>query len=50
MHHRYRGGSTEFIVADGDRPYLLDSVKLGSLRLYDAFLRDALDPARAAGA
>jgi exopolyphosphatase/guanosine-5'-triphosphate,3'-diphosphate pyrophosphatase len=42
------GGSTEFIVADGDRPYLLDSVKLGSLRLYDAFLRDALDPVRAA--
>jgi exopolyphosphatase / guanosine-5'-triphosphate,3'-diphosphate pyrophosphatase len=42
------GGSTELIVADGDRPYLLDSVKLGSLRLYDAFLRDALDPARAA--
>ena len=23
------GGSTEFIVADGERPYLLDSVKLG---------------------
>jgi exopolyphosphatase/guanosine-5'-triphosphate,3'-diphosphate pyrophosphatase len=42
------GGSTEFIVADGDRPYLLDSVKLGSLRLYDAFLRDASDPVRAA--
>jgi exopolyphosphatase/guanosine-5'-triphosphate,3'-diphosphate pyrophosphatase len=42
------GGSTEFIVAGGDRPYLLDSVKLGSLRLYDAFLRDAVDPARAA--
>ncbi len=42
------GGSTEFIVADGERPHLLDSVKLGSLRLYDAFLRDALDPARAA--
>jgi exopolyphosphatase/guanosine-5'-triphosphate,3'-diphosphate pyrophosphatase len=42
------GGSTEFIVADGDRPYLLESVKLGSLRLYDAFLRDALDPVRAA--
>jgi exopolyphosphatase/guanosine-5'-triphosphate,3'-diphosphate pyrophosphatase len=42
------GGSTEFIVADGDRPYLLDSVKLGSLRLYDAFLRDAVDPTRAA--
>lgn len=33
------GGSTEFIVADGERPYLLDSVKLGSLRLYDRFLR-----------
>ncbi len=33
------GGSTEFIVADGERPYLLDSVKLGSLRLYDKFLR-----------
>jgi exopolyphosphatase/guanosine-5'-triphosphate,3'-diphosphate pyrophosphatase len=42
------GGSTEFIVADGERPHLLDSVKLGSLRLYDAFLRDALDPVRAA--
>jgi len=42
------GGSTEFIVAGAERPYLLDSVKLGSLRLYDAFLRDALDPARAA--
>ncbi len=42
------GGSTEFIVADGERPYLLDSVKLGSLRLYDAFLRDALDAPRAA--
>jgi exopolyphosphatase/guanosine-5'-triphosphate,3'-diphosphate pyrophosphatase len=33
------GGSTEFIVADGERPYLLDSVKLGSLRLYDRYLR-----------
>jgi exopolyphosphatase/guanosine-5'-triphosphate,3'-diphosphate pyrophosphatase len=33
------GGSTEFIVGDGERPYLLDSVKLGSLRLYDQFLR-----------
>ena len=33
------GGSTEFVVADGNRPYLLDSVKLGSLRLYDKFLR-----------
>jgi exopolyphosphatase/guanosine-5'-triphosphate,3'-diphosphate pyrophosphatase len=35
------GGSTEFIVADGERPYLLDSVKLGSLRLYDRYLRGA---------
>ncbi|MFN2460507.1 MAG: HD domain-containing protein [Candidatus Velthaea sp.] len=42
------GGSTEFIVADGDRPYLLESVKLGSLRLYDQFLRDAGSAARAA--
>jgi exopolyphosphatase/guanosine-5'-triphosphate,3'-diphosphate pyrophosphatase len=33
------GGSTEFIVADGERAYLLDSVKLGSLRLYDRYLR-----------
>jgi exopolyphosphatase/guanosine-5'-triphosphate,3'-diphosphate pyrophosphatase len=33
------GGSTEFIVADGERPFLLDSVKLGSLRLYDRYLR-----------
>jgi exopolyphosphatase/guanosine-5'-triphosphate,3'-diphosphate pyrophosphatase len=33
------GGSTEVIVADGERPYLLDSVKLGSLRLYDRYLR-----------
>jgi exopolyphosphatase / guanosine-5'-triphosphate,3'-diphosphate pyrophosphatase len=41
------GGSTEFIVADGDRPYLVDSVKLGSLRLYDAYLRDASNPAKA---
>jgi len=42
------GGSTEFIVADGERPYLVDSVKLGSLRLYDAYLRNAADPLRAA--
>lgn len=41
------GGSTEFVVADGERPYLVDSVKLGSLRLYDAYLRDAPDPLRA---
>jgi exopolyphosphatase/guanosine-5'-triphosphate,3'-diphosphate pyrophosphatase len=33
------GGSTEFIVADAHRPYVLESVRLGSLRLYDAFLR-----------
>jgi exopolyphosphatase / guanosine-5'-triphosphate,3'-diphosphate pyrophosphatase len=33
------GGSTEWVVADDRRPYLLESVKLGSLRLYDAFLR-----------
>jgi exopolyphosphatase/guanosine-5'-triphosphate,3'-diphosphate pyrophosphatase len=38
------GGSTEFIVADGERPYLLDSVKLGSLRLYDKFLRGKTTP------
>jgi exopolyphosphatase/guanosine-5'-triphosphate,3'-diphosphate pyrophosphatase len=42
------GGSTEFVVADGDRPYLVESVKLGSLRLYDAFLRGRSDPLRAA--
>jgi exopolyphosphatase/guanosine-5'-triphosphate,3'-diphosphate pyrophosphatase len=42
------GGSTELIVADGDRPYLMDSVKLGSLRLYDAYLRGAPDALRAA--
>ena len=42
------GGSTEFIVADGERPYLVDSVKLGSLRLYDAYLRGKPDPLRAA--
>lgn len=33
------GGSTEFIIADAHRPYVLESVRLGSLRLYDAFLR-----------
>ncbi|HTW83134.1 MAG TPA: Ppx/GppA phosphatase family protein [Candidatus Sulfotelmatobacter sp.] len=42
------GGSTELVVADGERPYLVDSVKLGSLRLYDAFLRGRSDPLRAA--
>jgi exopolyphosphatase/guanosine-5'-triphosphate,3'-diphosphate pyrophosphatase len=34
------GGSTEFIVGDAERPYYLHSVRLGSLRLYDEFLRD----------
>lgn len=42
------GGSTEFIVADGEKPYLVDSVKLGSLRLYDAYLRGVPDQLRAA--
>lgn len=44
------GGSTEFIVADGERPYMVDSVKLGSLRLYDGFLRGAANPLKAARA
>lgn len=35
------GGSTEFIVADQERPFYLHSVRLGSLRLYDEYLRDA---------
>ncbi len=34
------GGSTEFVVGDVDRPYYLHSVRLGSLRLYDEFLRE----------
>lgn len=34
------GGSTELIVADEARPYFLHSVKLGSLRLYEEYLRD----------
>ena len=42
------GGSTEFIVADGERAFLVDSVKLGSLRLYDAYLRGVPDQLRAA--
>jgi exopolyphosphatase/guanosine-5'-triphosphate,3'-diphosphate pyrophosphatase len=42
------GGSTEIVVADGERSYLVDSVKLGSLRLYDAYLRGQSDPFRAA--
>lgn len=44
------GGSTEFIVADGERPYMVESVKLGSLRLYDGFLRGAAHPLKAARA
>ncbi len=32
------GGSTEFIVGDGHRPFFLHSVRLGSLRLFDEFL------------
>jgi exopolyphosphatase/guanosine-5'-triphosphate,3'-diphosphate pyrophosphatase len=34
------GGSTEFIVGDAERPFFLHSVRLGSLRLYDEFLRE----------
>jgi len=34
------GGSSEFIVADAERPFFLHSVHLGSLRLYDEYLRD----------
>jgi exopolyphosphatase/guanosine-5'-triphosphate,3'-diphosphate pyrophosphatase len=34
------GGSTEFIIGDAHRPYVLQSLKLGSLRLYDQFLTD----------
>jgi len=34
------GGSTEFIVGDAERAFFLHSVRLGSLRLYDEFLRD----------
>jgi exopolyphosphatase/guanosine-5'-triphosphate,3'-diphosphate pyrophosphatase len=40
------GGSTEFIVADSRRPLFLHSERLGSLRLYDAFLRDSSNPKR----
>ncbi|HXP93122.1 MAG TPA: Ppx/GppA phosphatase family protein [Candidatus Binatia bacterium] len=43
------GGSTEFIVADAHRPHALESVRLGSLRLYDAFLRGHDDQRVAAG-
>jgi exopolyphosphatase/guanosine-5'-triphosphate,3'-diphosphate pyrophosphatase len=42
------GGSTEFIVGDADRPFFLQSVRIGSLRLYDEYLRD--ESARTIGA
>jgi len=38
------GGSTEFIVADAQAPYFLHSVRLGSLRLYEQYLRDGAEP------
>ncbi|MBC5811614.1 MAG: Ppx/GppA family phosphatase [Candidatus Eremiobacteraeota bacterium] len=34
------GGSTEFIIGDGHRPYFLHSLRLGSLRLYDDYLAE----------
>ena len=34
------GGSTEFVVGDAERAVYLHSVRLGSLRLYDEFLRE----------
>lgn len=34
------GGSTEFVVGDADRAFYLHSVRAGSLRLYDEYLRD----------
>jgi len=34
------GGSTEFIVGDAERAFYLHSVRVGSLRLYDEYLRD----------
>lgn len=36
------GGSTEFIVGDARRPHYLHSVRMGSLRLYERYLRDEL--------
>jgi exopolyphosphatase / guanosine-5'-triphosphate,3'-diphosphate pyrophosphatase len=41
------GGSTEFIVANVDRAFFLHSVRIGSLRLYDEFLRGAEDSSAA---
>jgi exopolyphosphatase/guanosine-5'-triphosphate,3'-diphosphate pyrophosphatase len=34
------GGSTEFIVGDAERAFFLHSVRLGSLRLFDEYIRD----------
>jgi exopolyphosphatase/guanosine-5'-triphosphate,3'-diphosphate pyrophosphatase len=34
------GGSTEFIVGDETRPFFLNSVRIGSLRLFDEYLSD----------
>jgi len=34
------GGSTEFVVGDAERAFYLHSVRIGSLRLFDEFLRD----------
>ena len=44
------GGSTEFIVGDAERPFFLHSVRLGSLRLFDEYLRDESAGALAARA
>jgi len=41
------GGSTELIVADRHRPYLFESMRIGSLRMYEEHVRDAKDPAAA---
>lgn len=34
------GGSTEFVVGNAERAFYLHSVRVGSLRLYDEFLRE----------
>ena len=34
------GGSTEFIVGDETRPFFLQSVRIGSLRLFEEYLSD----------
>jgi exopolyphosphatase/guanosine-5'-triphosphate,3'-diphosphate pyrophosphatase len=38
------GGSTECIIGDGEHPFLLRSLKAGSLRLYEEFFGDATTP------